>query len=37
MDGGHMTVGQAIGAFRLFTGEDADPSRMESHFRRLVQ
>jgi shikimate dehydrogenase len=37
MDGGHMTVGQAIGAFRLFTGEDADPSRMASHFRRLVQ
>ena len=36
MDGGHMTVGQAIDAFRLFTGRDADPLRMESHFRRLV-
>lgn len=36
MDGGHMTVGQAIDAFRLFTGREADPLRMESHFRRLV-
>jgi len=36
MDGGHMNVGQAIGAFRLFTGCDADPARMEAHFRRLV-
>jgi shikimate dehydrogenase len=35
-DGGHMTVGQAIGAFRLFTGTDADPARMEAHFRRLA-
>jgi shikimate dehydrogenase len=36
MDGGHMTVGQAVGAFRLFTGLDADPGRMDAHFRRLV-
>jgi shikimate dehydrogenase len=36
MDGGHMNVGQAIDAFRLFTGREADPSRMEAHFRRLV-
>jgi shikimate dehydrogenase len=36
MDGGHMTVGQAIGAFKLFTGLDADPGRMDAHFRRLV-
>jgi shikimate dehydrogenase len=35
-DGGHMNVGQAVGAFRLFTGVDADPARMEAHFRRLV-
>jgi shikimate dehydrogenase len=35
-DGGHMTVGQAIGAFKLFTGTDADPARMEAHFRRLA-
>lgn len=36
VDGGHMNVGQAIGAFRLFTGRDADPARMDAHFRRLV-
>lgn len=36
MDGGHMNVGQAFGAFRLFTGRDADPARMDRHFRRLV-
>ena len=35
MDGGHMTVGQAIGAFKLFTGLDADPGRMDAHFRRV--
>jgi shikimate dehydrogenase len=35
-DGGHMNVGQAIGAFKLFTGLDADPARMEGHFRQLV-
>jgi quinate/shikimate dehydrogenase (NAD+) len=36
MDGGHMNVGQAAGAFRLFTGVDADAARMEAHFRQLV-
>jgi len=36
MDGGHMNVGQAIDAFRLFTGREADPVRMEAHFRQLV-
>lgn len=36
MDGGHMAVGQAIGAFRLFTGGDPDPARMDAHFRRLA-
>lgn len=35
-DGGHMNVGQAVGAFKLFTGLDADAARMEAHFRRLV-
>jgi shikimate dehydrogenase len=35
-DGGHMTVGQAVGAFRLFTGIDADVARVEANFRRLV-
>jgi len=35
-DGGHMNVGQAVGAFKLFTGFDADPARMDAHFRRLV-
>ena len=35
-DGGHMNVGQAIGAFKLFTGLDADAARMEAHFRRLA-
>jgi shikimate dehydrogenase len=36
MDGGHMNVGQAIRGFRLFTGRDADPARMDAHFRSLV-
>ena len=36
VDGGHMNVGQAIGAFKLFTGREADPARMEAHFRRLA-
>ncbi|MGH8670325.1 MAG: shikimate dehydrogenase [Burkholderiales bacterium] len=35
-DGGHMNVGQAVGAFKLFTGIDADAARMDAHFRRLV-
>jgi shikimate dehydrogenase len=36
VDGGHMNVGQAVRAFRLFTGLEADTARMEAHFRRLV-
>ncbi len=36
VDGGTMAVGQAIGAFELFTGRKADPARMEQHFRRLA-
>ena len=35
-DGGHMNVGQAVGGFKLFTGRDADPARMDAHFRQLV-
>ena len=35
-DGGYMAVGQAIGAFKLFTGADADPARMDACFRRMV-
>ena len=36
VDGGHMNVGQAARAFKLFTGRDADEARMDAHFRRLV-
>jgi shikimate dehydrogenase len=35
-DGGGMAVGQAVGAFELFTGLRAEASRMDAHFRRLV-
>jgi shikimate dehydrogenase len=35
-DGGHMNVGQAVRGFKLFTGLDADPARMDAHFRRVV-
>ena len=34
-DGGHMNVGQAIRGFKLFTGRDPDPARMDAHFRSL--
>lgn len=36
VDGGTMAVGQAVGAFELFTGRPADPARMERHFARLL-
>lgn len=36
VDGGTMAVGQALGAFGLFTGRAADPERVEAHFRRLI-
>ncbi len=36
VDGGHMAVGQAFGAFELFTGRQPDAARMDAHFRRLV-
>lgn len=35
-DGGHMNVGQAVDAFKLFTGLDADEARMDAHFRQLA-
>lgn len=36
VDGGHMAVGQAFGAFELFTGQQPEAARMDAHFRRLV-
>jgi shikimate dehydrogenase len=36
VDGGTMAVGQAIGAFELFTGLQADAARVEAHFRRML-
>ncbi|MFZ4650097.1 MAG: shikimate dehydrogenase [Rubrivivax sp.] len=36
VDGGGMAVGQAVGAFELFTGLRPDPARMDAHFRHLV-
>jgi shikimate dehydrogenase len=35
VDGGQMNVGQAIRGFKLFTGREADPARMDAHFRKL--
>jgi shikimate dehydrogenase len=36
VDGGTMAVGQAVGAFELFTGLQADAARMERHLRSLI-
>jgi quinate/shikimate dehydrogenase (NAD+) len=36
VDGGGMTVWQAVGAFEHFTGIKPDAARMEAHFRRMV-
>lgn len=35
-DGGGMAVFQAVGAFSLFTGREADAERMRAHFRSLT-
>jgi shikimate dehydrogenase len=35
-DGGGMAVGQALGAFELFTGLAPDTPRMDAHFRHMV-
>jgi shikimate dehydrogenase len=37
MDGGSMAVGQAVDAFRLFTGQEPDAERMQLHFRHLLR
>jgi len=36
VDGGGMAVGQAVGAFKLFTGLEPDAARMDAHFRQLI-
>jgi shikimate dehydrogenase len=36
VDGGTMAVGQAIGAFQLFTGLTPDAERVKAHFGRLL-
>lgn len=36
VDGGTMAAGQAVGAFRLFTGLEPDESRVESHLRAML-
>jgi shikimate dehydrogenase len=36
MDGGAMAVGQAVGAFELFTGLAPDAERMQRHFHQLL-
>jgi len=35
-DGGGMAVGQAVGAFELFTGMQPDVLRMDAHLRATV-
>ncbi len=34
--GGTMAVGQAVGAFKLFTGLEPEPERMQRHFLSLI-
>ncbi|PYI67683.1 shikimate dehydrogenase [Arthrobacter livingstonensis] len=36
LDGGRMAVGQAVDAFRLFTGAGPDADRMRTHFLDLI-
>ncbi len=36
VDGSGMAIGQAVGAFKLFTGLDPDPARLDAHFRHLL-
>jgi shikimate dehydrogenase len=36
VDGGTMAVGQAVGAFELFTGIAPDAARMEAHLRAML-
>ena len=37
LDGGRMAVGQAIEAFRLFTGIEPDEERMRRHFLSMIE
>ncbi|MDQ4503601.1 shikimate dehydrogenase [Sinomonas sp. ASV322] len=37
LDGGRMAVGQAVDAFRIFTGIEPDAERMRAHFLELVE
>ncbi|MCH6468618.1 shikimate dehydrogenase [Sinomonas terrae] len=36
LDGGRMAVGQAVDAFRIFTGLEPDAERMRMHFLELI-
>ncbi|GAA2202615.1 shikimate dehydrogenase [Sinomonas flava] len=36
LDGGRMAVGQAVDAFRIFTGLEPDAERMRAHFLELI-
>jgi shikimate dehydrogenase len=36
VDGGTMAVGQAVGAFKHFTGLEAVANRIDEHFRQMV-
>lgn len=37
LDGGRMAVGQAVDAFRIFTGLEPDAERMRAHFLELIE
>ncbi|WP_077488753.1 shikimate dehydrogenase [Sinomonas mesophila] len=37
LDGGRMAVGQAVDAFRIFTGLEPDAERMREHFLALIE
>ncbi|MES5100955.1 shikimate dehydrogenase [Agrobacterium sp. BA1120] len=37
LPGGGMAVFQAVGAFRLFSGQEPDPARMSAHFKELCE
>ena len=37
LPGGGMAVFQAVGAFRLFAGQEPDPARMSAHFNELCE
>ena len=36
LTGGYMAVGQAVDAFRLFTGLEPNAERMAAHFEALI-